>query len=157
MPPARVKRTRKGDYLLRLTANERDVLRTLPGQLREMLTSGGASEDPGVQRLSPPAYLDDAASSEEFDRLVRDDLVAQRMSAVDEMERTVDAERVNEDELTAWLGSINDLRLVLGTRLGVTEEMTPADLARDDPRAASFALYAFLSVLEEDVVAALAG
>lgn len=154
MPPARVKRTRKGDFLLRLTANERDVLRTLPEQLRGIL-SGSPADDPGLRRLFPPAYMDDAARNEEYDRLVRDDLLAGRLASVETLERTVDAARLGREELEAWLAAINDLRLVLGSRLGVTEETTGAEFERDDPRAATFALYVFLSVLEEDVVGAL--
>ncbi|HZD78655.1 MAG TPA: DUF2017 family protein [Actinomycetota bacterium] len=153
MPPARVKRTRKGEYLLRLTANERDVIRTLPETLREALA--GDPQDPALRRLFPAAYPDDPARSQEFDELVRDDLLSERLSAVETMERTLDAQRVGEDELLAWLSAINDLRLVLGTRIGVTEEMTFSDLAPDDPRVPSFALYSFLGVLEEDVVGAL--
>ncbi len=155
MPPARVKRTRKGDFLLRLTRNDRDVVRALPAQLRELLSGPTPPGDPAMERLFPAAYPDDVSRSQEFDRMVREDLVSERLSAVETMERTLDAERVDEEELLAWLSAINDLRLVLGTRIGVTEEMTFADLRSDDPRTPSLALYAFLSVLEEDVVAAL--
>lgn len=154
----RVKRTRKG-FALRIPPAERDVLRTLPGQLRGLLTEGAATTDPVVRRLFPSAYPDEPERAAEFDAMVRDDLVAQRMQAIDVMERTIDAERLSEDELVAWLSAINDLRLVLGTRLDVTEEMTELDVgvAPEDPRAQMFALYAYLSYLEEDVVGALSG
>jgi Domain of unknown function (DUF2017) len=89
--------------------------------------------------------------------MVRDDLVAGRLRAIDVMERTVDAPRLTEDELTDWLAAINDLRLVLGTRLDVTEDLSELDLAPDDPRTPSLAIYAYLSYLEEEVVRALAG
>lgn len=154
----RVKRTRKG-FALRIPPAERDVLRTLPGQLRGLLTEGAATTDPVVRRLFPSAYPDEPERAAEFDAMVRDDLVAQRMQAIDVMERTIDAERLSEDELVAWLSAINDLRLVLGTRLDVTEEMTELDMgvSPEDPRAQMFALYAYLSYLEEDVVGALSG
>ncbi len=64
--------------------------------------------------------------------------------------RTVDATELTAEELTAWLGSLNDFRLVLGTTLGVTEN----DLQSEDPE---HALYHYLSYLEESVVNALAG
>jgi hypothetical protein len=63
---------------------------------------------------------------------------------------------VNQDELTGWLGAINDLRLVLGVRLDVTEESMAADFAGEPEREASFELYRYLSVLEEEIVDALA-
>jgi hypothetical protein len=87
--------------------------------------------------------------------LVRDDLVAERLAAIDVMERTIDSDRLSEEELLAWLSSINSLRLVLGTRLDVPEDLSELDVAPGDPRAESFALFAYLSILEEDVVAAL--
>ena len=58
--------------------------------------------------------------------------------------------------IPGWLATINDVRLMLGVRLEVTESSTPLDF-EDDDRAASYAVYAFLSWLEEDVVSALAG
>jgi hypothetical protein len=151
----RIRRSRRGGFELRIPRPERDVLRTLPPQLRTLLAEGDPTEDPAMRRLYPSAYLDDPESSAEFDGFVRDDLTSQRVTAVDTMERTIDAEVVTEEELSAWLGSINDLRLVLGVRLAVTEESTPKDFAEDEDDAASFALYAYLAYLEDEIVQAL--
>lgn len=148
----RVKRTRRGDFELRLPKEERDILRTLPHQLRALLSS----DDPAVERLFPPAYPDDSDLQSEYDSLVRGDLMQQRLGSVEVMERTIEAERVSEDELLAWLGALNDLRLVLGTKLGATEEVDPEDIPDDDPLAPSYALYYYLGWLEEQVVEALA-
>lgn len=149
---SRVKRTRRGDYQLRLPEHERAVLRTLPGQLRELL----ASDDPSLARLFPPAYADDPVRNEEYEGMVHDDLVAQRVAATRLMEETIDADRLSEEQLTAWLGAVNDLRLILGTRLGVTEDMYDAGIPDEDPRAPQFALFAYLGLLEEQMVEALA-
>jgi hypothetical protein len=73
------------------------------------------------------------------------------------LERTIEAKRVNEDELLAWLSALNDLRLVLGTKLGATEDDDPEAISDDDPLAPSYALYYYLGWLEEQVVEALAG
>lgn len=148
----RVKRTRRGDFELNLPREERDILRTLPHQLRELLSS----EDPAVERLFPPAYPDEPELQSEYDILVRGDLTQQRLGSVEVMERTIEAKRVNEDELLAWLGALNDLRLVLGTKLDATEDMDPERIADDDPLAPSYALYYYLGWLEEQVVEALA-
>lgn len=146
-------RTRGGRFRLRLTDEEREVLRTLPGQLREILDT----DDPSLRRLHPPAYQDDPEREAEYRRLVRDDLLRQRLQALEVMEATIDAGTLDREQMTAWLGAINDLRLVLGTRLEVTEEMYEEGIPPEDPRAASFALYQYLGWLEEQVVAALAG
>jgi Domain of unknown function (DUF2017) len=149
----RIDRRRDGRFRLRLTSEERDLLRTLPGQLRDLL----GSEDPALRRLHPPAYEDDPEREAEYRRMVRDDLLRGRRSALEVMESTIDAETLDRDQLGAWLGSINDLRLVLGTRLEVTEELYEEGVPEDDPRAQAFALYGYLGWLEEHLVEALAG
>jgi hypothetical protein len=155
VPPARVKRVRGGKFALRIPMAERDVLRTLPGQLRALLTGTNVAANPDLRRLFPPAYPDDPEKAAEYDGMVRDDLMAGRLSAIEVMERTIDSDKLSEDELLAWLSAINDLRLVLGTRLDVPEDMSELDVRPGDNRAEGLALYAYLSVLEEDAVAAL--
>lgn len=126
------------------------MLRTLPAQLRAIL----GSDDPALFRLYPPAYAVDPELNAEYEAMVREDLTARRLTALRVMEETIDAERLDEEQLTAWLGALNDLRLVMGTRLDVTEEMAP--IAPDHPNAQAYALYAYLTLLEEQVVGALA-
>ena len=149
----RVKRARGGEFQLRLPPEERDLLRTLPNQLRELLLT----DDPSLRRLFPPAYLDDPEREEDYRRLMADDLLRRRQAALDIVEETIDAERVDEEQLTAWMGAINDLRLVLGTRLDVSEDMDIEELEDDDPLTPAFALYGYLGWLQEQIVAALAG
>jgi hypothetical protein len=151
----RVRRTRTGGFRLRLPPGEREVLRGLPAQLRALLTEVDPASDPAVRRLFPAAFLDDPRAAEEFDRMARADLLAERMRAIETMERTLDASSLTEEELSAWLAAINDLRLVLGVRLGVTEESRAEDFDTDEASRGAFALYAYLSYLEEEVVAAL--
>lgn len=149
--PVRVRRTRRGDFELDIPREERILLRSLPQQLRELLSS----DDPALERLFPPAYPDDADLQSEYERLVRGDLLHQRLTSVEVMEQTIDASRVSEEQLLAWLSSLNDLRLVLGTRLGATEDDDPEDIADDDPQAPAYAVYYYLGWLEEQVVEAL--
>jgi hypothetical protein len=151
----RIRRSRRGAFEVRLPHEEREILGTLPAQLRELIAGREVLEDPALRRLYPSAYLDDPAAAAEFDGFVRDDLTARRLAAIDTMERTIGAVRLSEEEVEAWLGSINDLRLVLGVRLGVTEESEPDDFAGDPEREASFSLYSYLSYLEAEIVDAL--
>lgn len=151
-PWRRVSRARDGTFRLRLSPEERDLLRSLPGQLRALLDA----DDPALERLFPPAYPDDPELETEYAGLVRDDLRKQRATSLEVMESTLDADRLDEEELAAWLGALNDLRLVLGTRLGVTEEMYEQGFPEEDPEAPRYALYQYLGWLEEQVVAALA-
>jgi hypothetical protein len=150
-----VRRSRRGGgFDIRISGREREVLATLPETLRAVLSSGDAG-DPVARRLFPSAYLDDEAASREFDEVVRDDLLERRLAAIATFERTVHADHVTEEELIDWLAALNDVRLVLGVRLAVTEESTSADFAGDDETETGFELYRYLSYLEEHVVEAL--
>ncbi|MGZ4115656.1 MAG: DUF2017 family protein [Actinomycetota bacterium] len=144
-----------GRFDLDIPADQRDVLRGLPDQLRQLLADAEPETDEALRRLFPTADLDDPEHAAEFDRMVREDLLRQRAAAIEAMERTLDAVDLSEDELVGWLGVLNDLRLVLGTRLDVTEETEPDDFAPDDPRAHGYALYAYLTYLEDEIVQAL--
>jgi len=144
-----------GRFDVDIPQDQRDLLRDLPAQLRQLLTDADPETDEALRRLFPTADLDDPAHAAEFDRMVREDLLLQREASMEAMERTLDAGELNEEELVGWLGVLNDLRLVLGTRLAVTEETTPDDFAPDDPRAHAYALYGYLTYLEDEIVQAL--
>ena len=147
----RIQRTKRGDFRLRLTRAERDLLRTLPGELRPLLSS----DDPSAVRLHPPGYSDDPEKDREYRELMREELDAERRRHLEVMEQTIDSGRLDEEQLLAWLGAMNDLRLVLGTKLDVTEDLDPSDVSREDPRFAGLAVYAYLTWLEEQAVEAL--
>ncbi|MDQ3757921.1 MAG: DUF2017 domain-containing protein, partial [Actinomycetota bacterium] len=142
-----------GSLRVRLDSEERDLLRTLPGQLRELLEE--TPDDPSLRRLFPPAS-DDEEIEAEYRRFMAPDLRDHRLGALAVMESTIDAERLSEDEAAAWLSALNDMRLVLGTRLDVTEDLDPAQLSPDDPRTPGLALYGYLSWVVEQLVEALA-
>lgn len=154
MPERRVRRTRSGEVELRLSADERALLRSLPPQLRQLLDEDPA--DAGLRRLTPPAYPDDAEREAEYRRLMGPDLHGRRLAALAVMERTVDADRLTEDQAQGWLAALNDLRLVLGTGLDVDEDMADEPPDPSDPRAPGLALYGYLSWLQDQLVEALA-
>jgi hypothetical protein len=52
--------------------------------------------------------------------------------------------------VAAWLGVLNDTRLVLGTRLGVTEDEFEID--PDSPEARGYAIYYWLTALQGDLI-----
>ncbi|MDP9452267.1 MAG: DUF2017 domain-containing protein [Actinomycetota bacterium] len=154
-----VRRTRKGDFELRLSERERQLLASLAAQLRGALeadTDAGGAKDPTLRRLFPTAYPDDERRDLEYRSMVHDDLLARRRAALDTVEQTLEATRLDEDELLAWMGAVNDLRLVLGTRLDVSEE---TELVADpaDPDAPVLAVYGYLGFLLESMVSALSG
>jgi hypothetical protein len=159
---ARWKRFRAGpgDTLtVSLAEEELGFLRALPEQLREVLED--PEDDPARARLFPRAYLDPTAETEEaeWQALVGPSLLRERLDALQLITVTLGrAEPVGDfwqidltpDEVQAWLGVLNDTRLVLGTRLGVTEDEHVLDPA--DPEAGAYALYQWLTWLQGDLV-----
>ena len=150
-PPPPVRRLRTGRYRVELDAGERGLLRSLPGQLRDLLET----DDPALERLFPPAYLADEERNEEYRRLMRSDLLESKRSSLDLLQATADETELDEEQLVAWMGAVNDLRLVLGTRLDVSEDMGLEPFADDDPRTGAFHVYLYLSQLQEWIVRAL--
>jgi hypothetical protein len=138
-----------GFFRLPLGRAERELLRQLFTELRELIETG----DRDATRLFPSAYPEDPEAAAEYERLTRSSLTAGRLAALDVAERTLSARTLDADELEAWTGVLNDLRLVHGERLSVTEEMDLERLARRDPR---YAVYAWLTWLQATMVDELA-
>jgi hypothetical protein len=141
-----------GSYRLQLGAGEREALLELCDELRGLVEG----DDAAVGRLFPSAFRDDPEASAEFDRLVRGELVSGRLAALQTVRRTIEADRLDEEQLAAWCGALNDLRLVLGDRLGVTEDTYERDLDPNDPRAPELAVFGWLTWLQGNAVEALA-
>jgi hypothetical protein len=148
-----IKRGRGGEIRLRLRDDERELLQTLCAELRERIEDDPADDD--LRRLFPPAHADDAEADADYRRMVGNQLVNGRTQAIETVQRTAGSDTLSNAEAEAWLTVLNDLRLVLGTRLDVTEEMS-FDLDPSDPRTPELALYAYLSWLQEQLVEAIA-
>ena len=148
----RIQRIRGGGVRLRLPRDERALVRELPAQLRALLDE--APDDPSLARLFPPAY-EQPEDEAEYRRLMGHELLDGRRRALRLLEETSDAERLTPEQAESWLAALNDLRLVLGTRLDVRDDTFLEGVRPDDPNAAGLALYAFLSWLQEQLVEAL--
>jgi hypothetical protein len=144
-----IERIPDGQVALRLSALERELLRGLPFQLRSQIDSG--TGDPSLRRLFPPAYADNEEAEAEYRGLMRDELLEKRREALAVLERTADSEHLDPAEVDAWLTALNDLRLVLGTRLDVTEELYESEI---DPEDAELGIYLYLTWLQEQLVEA---
>ncbi len=146
----RIRRGSSGTFIINLPADERELLHALPGQLHEMLTSGDPT---GLRRLFPAAYHLDPDKDAEFHELMRSELVASKAARAKILEETAYARSLTEEQLLGWMGAVNDLRLVLGTQLDVSED--ESDPEPDHPLAAHFGLYHYLGFLLENIVRAL--
>jgi hypothetical protein len=144
----RIERIGAGRYRVDLPAPERDLVLSLVDQLREVLLA--TTDDPTLRRLFPTAYHEDPERDREYQQLVRDELLERRLAALATVETTAATAELDEAELTGWLTALNDLRLVLGTRLDVSED--DHDVDPDDPEAPAHAVYHYLGMLLSEAV-----
>lgn len=149
----RIRRTKSGMFAVNLPAEERELLSDLPAQLRQLLGSDDPEATASLRRLFPTAYNLDPDKDEEFHQLMREDLVASKLARAELLETTAAATELTEAQLLSWMGAINDIRLVLGTRLDVSEG--DDELDADHPLAGHFGLYHYLGFLLENVIRAL--
>jgi hypothetical protein len=147
-----IQRTRGGDFRLRLSDGERALLRRLPAELIALLAAD--PDDPALRRLRPSAYEDDPEAEDEYRRLMEGELEAGRREALRLLAETADRDRLTAEELDAWLRALTDLRLALGTRLEVTEEVYERAIDPRDPQAHELSVFAYLSWLQEQAVEA---
>jgi hypothetical protein len=143
---------RQGDRVrLRLDVHERLLLTDLLDELGRLLDD---PDDPELRRLFPPAYSDQL-DDEQYRSLVRDQLVSGRAKALATVRETLVDETLDLEQADQWLRALNDMRLVLGTRWDVTEQLEYAALDPDEPRDRELAVYGYLSWLQEQLVEAL--
>jgi hypothetical protein len=146
---------KEGDrFAVHLSKGARELLVELCRESRALLEAEDPSSDPAVARLFPPAY-DDPLRNLEFETNLGAAPRTEKLAALDTVERTARATALTEDELLAWIGVVNDLRLVLGTRIDLTEEATDEDYPPEDTRHDSYRVYRFLSYLLEDMLEAM--
>lgn len=141
------------------------------------LFAEGPSEppsDPALARLFPEAYGDKdgelRAASAEFRRFTENDLRTRKRDDALVVVRTLDGLSpagdsgavltLTADECRSWLGSLNDLRLTIGTRLEVSDEDGGEDgslyrLPDSDPRKPMVMAYLWLGALQETLVETL--
>jgi len=143
-------------YSLNIDASDRTTLNGLLDQLRDVLMHDSSSDI--ARRLFPAAYHQDEQHEQEYQRLMRDELLSSRLASLSlttsllERETNSDSIVLSADELDALMRSINSLRLVLGTLLDVDEDEFVAHLDEDDPAYGQYQLYSYLGWLLDWIV-----
>lgn len=142
-------RRRAGVLRADLTDAEAALLEGLLGDLADVLATPDPA-DPVIQRLYPDGYTDDDEASREYRELVQRDLQAERMGRLQacraELPPGGGRMALDDEALDRWLRVLNDLRLGLGTRLGVTEE------AELDERLPAAQIYSWLTAVQDLLV-----
>ena len=100
-----------------------------------------------MRRLFPVVHPDDPEREEEYQRLMRDELVTSRLAGIDAVGGGPRAAgrkvTLDEAELLAFMQAVNGVRLVLGTVLDVAR--TTTELADELVDVAEYQLYGYLS------------
>jgi hypothetical protein len=145
-------RERRGVFVARIDAAERDVLASLVADVAQLLSGvrideltdeeraalaqpappmlraehADAPDDPAVLRLLPDASRDEPAVAAEFRRLTQDDLRARKLGRLvrlwEDLTGDVDELRVPPAQADDVAGALTDVRLVIAQRLGVTTD-----------------------------------
>jgi hypothetical protein len=176
-------RDQPGGCVLRLTAAERTLLARLPREIDGVLaalpasaaggpgesgsaesslanlevglppTDGTVSLPPSLKRLFPPAFTRDDDAEREYIDTARPALLEHHRHALQTLAETASAKSLDAEQIQDWMTALNDIRLVLGTVLGVTEDTEPAG-----GRMSQQALYYYyLSGLQTELIDFLSG
>jgi hypothetical protein len=121
-----------------------------------------APADPVLARLLPDAYTHDPEAAGEFRRYTESSLREAKKYFAQTLLETLPAEggrvKLTADQARDWLRALNDVRLMFGVRLEVTEDFEEqlAGLDPKDPRVAAFEVYGWLGSVQDSLVQAIA-
>jgi hypothetical protein len=139
----------KGGVHVDLPTDLRELLASLAKQLVELIDDPDSADDPGMARLFPPASIDDPLEALGFEQLMGEALRAGKREAAAVLRTTADATVLSADETLAWMRCLNDIRLVLGARLEVREDVDIEEMLADPLAEQAALLYVSLSELVE--------
>jgi hypothetical protein len=147
---------RRDRLRLRLEPPEIELLQTLLAELTAVVADADA-DDAVVQRLFPSAYPDDGAADADYRSITESSLRRERRDRITgclvDLAAGSDVPLGDDADAQRWIKVLNDLRLALGTRLGVTEEQV--DIDPTDPESRPWLIYYWLTATQDSVVTAL--
>jgi hypothetical protein len=153
---------RRGDELVaRLVDAESGIVGLLLDQLEQLLAADPADSggDPVMERLLPPGHASDPELAAEYRDLTEAALRSGKADDLATVRATLPPDggevRLDDEQARAWLRTTNDLRLALGTRLGVTAETEPPEDPADED-GSQLAVYYWLTAVQGSLVDALA-
>jgi hypothetical protein len=159
------------DVVAKFGLEDAELLATLARQVAVLIADRGEpGDDPVLDRLLPDAYRDSAEDAAEFRRFTESELGDQKVANALAIAESLDTSpgsknvtvRLDAGDAMSWLRALTDIRLALGTRLGLTDEGVP-DLGGSgsgsehdaDQSALTYAIYSWLSAVQESLVHAV--
>jgi hypothetical protein len=153
-----------------LGEDEAQVLRRFVGELLFMLSDEEIDhDDPVIARLFPAGYRGDLEAATEFRHFTEADLKTGKVDSIGAVLAALPEEgsaeiALDDEGCDAWLRALTDMRLALGTRLGVTDDTVLEDELDEavlrhptSPRVFHLCVYGYLAVLQESLLAAVIG
>ena len=137
-------------------------------ELAALLSNDPDPDDPAVERLFPHVYPEDPVQAAEFRRFTEAELKSAKLdqakTVLEDLLESGGEIRLPEEKADLWLRALTDVRLALGTRLGIEDETDieaelDAAVGRNptSPRVGQLSVYAYLTYLQESLVGALMG
>jgi hypothetical protein len=160
------RRVAGGALEVTLHTQEIELLEWVLGDLRRFVAAP-SDDDAVTRRLYPRAYLDptEEEAEQQWQGLVRDDLAASRVAAVDEvLTALTSAAHVSttalvritfrDEQDSQLLTVLNDARLALGTVAEVTQDLDVDALVLepDDPRFQLIFVYGYMTEIFDELV-----
>lgn len=157
---------RDGRLQLDVVDDELAVLRDLLGRVADLLTDPESNTDsdatrrtptdPVLSRLLPDGHRDDpdvaAAQRDLTETSLRLDKRADAAAVLAALPTETGTAVI--DDIDTWLRALNDVRLMLGVELGITEDSEPPRWL-GDPRDEQLAVYFWLTQLQDYLIAAV--
>jgi len=143
------------------TADDLDRLLAEAVEAAEAAEAPSIPDDPVLARLLPDAYQEDPEAAGEFRKYTESSLREAKkyfaQTLLDTLPPSGGRVRLTGDQARDWMRALNDVRLMFGVRLEVTEDFEEqlAALAPDDPKVAAFEVYGWLGAVQESLVRAL--
>ena len=144
------------------TADDLDRLLAEAVEAAEAAEAPSIPDDPVLARLLPDAYQEDPEAADEFRKYTESSLREAKKYFAQTLLDTVPPKggrvKLTADQARDWLRALNDVRLMFGVRLEVTEDFDEqlASLDQKDPRLAAFEVYGWLGAVQDSLVRALA-
>jgi hypothetical protein len=116
-----------------------------------------------LARLLPPGHTGDPEIAADYRDLTEESLRSGKADDLATVRATLPPQggevRLDDEQARAWLRTTNDLRLALGTRLGVTAETEPPEIDSSGDGAgeedSQLAVYYWLTAVQGSLVDAL--
>jgi hypothetical protein len=153
---------RRGDELVaRLVDAEAGIVGLLLDQLEQLLAADPADSggDPVLARLLPPGHTGDPEIAADYRDMTEGGLRSGKADDLATVRATLPPQggevRLDDEQARAWLRTTNDLRLALGTLLGVSAETEPPEDPADE-EGSQLAVYYWLTAVQGSLIDALA-